>query len=151
MGFLTELGPFHPNPDQKTLFENVYSWNKVTHFLFWYYYLVSCLLQGANVLFLEAPRGVGFSYQNTSINNDTIWNDDRVYCIFHQSLTLHNNIFRQHTIISSLWKTFSTSIPNTVVHDHFSYLANRMAVYMCRRWLACSSSRYKLAIWKMST
>lgn len=29
--FLTENGPFHPNRDGETLFENVFSWNKVQH------------------------------------------------------------------------------------------------------------------------
>lgn len=29
IGFLEELGPFRVNPDGSTLFENVFSWNKV--------------------------------------------------------------------------------------------------------------------------
>uniref|UniRef100_A0A914Z2G9 Carboxypeptidase n=1 Tax=Panagrolaimus superbus TaxID=310955 RepID=A0A914Z2G9_9BILA len=57
---LTELGPFRPNPDNRTLSENVFSWNKF-----------------ANILFLESPRGVGFSFQNMTENNDTRWDDDR--------------------------------------------------------------------------
>lgn len=49
VGLFTELGPFYPNPDGETLFENVYSWNKVSQHCYsnnyikyegWYYLFV---------------------------------------------------------------------------------------------------------------
>ncbi|EPB77365.1 serine carboxypeptidase [Ancylostoma ceylanicum] len=57
-GLFEELGPFHINSDGTTLFENVFSWNKV-----------------GNVLFMEAPRDVGFSYRASNVS-DSKYNDD---------------------------------------------------------------------------
>ncbi|XP_050208903.1 serine carboxypeptidase-like 40 [Mercurialis annua] len=52
-GAMQELGPFRVRSDGKTLFKNHYSWN-----------------YAANVLFLESPAGVGFSYSNTTSDYD---------------------------------------------------------------------------------
>ncbi|XP_041995846.1 serine carboxypeptidase-like 40 isoform X1 [Salvia splendens] len=57
-GAMQELGPFRVHSDGKTLYINPFSWN-----------------QGANVVFLESPAGVGFSYSNTS--SDVKNNGDR--------------------------------------------------------------------------
>ncbi|XP_052194311.1 serine carboxypeptidase 1-like isoform X1 [Diospyros lotus] len=52
-GAMMELGPFRVNSDGKTLWENKYAWNNA-----------------ANILFLESPAGVGFSYSNTTSDYD---------------------------------------------------------------------------------
>ncbi|KAE8803581.1 Serine carboxypeptidase II-3 [Hordeum vulgare] len=52
-GAMEELGPFRVMSDGKTLYRNPYSWNRA-----------------ANVLFLESPAGVGYSYSNTTADYD---------------------------------------------------------------------------------
>ncbi|XP_040992930.1 serine carboxypeptidase-like 40 [Juglans microcarpa x Juglans regia] len=53
-GAMQELGPFRVRSDGKTLYANRFSWN-----------------YAANLLFLESPAGVGYSYSNTSSDYKT--------------------------------------------------------------------------------
>ncbi|KAI3492421.1 hypothetical protein L1887_42925 [Cichorium endivia] len=53
IGAMAELGPFRVTSDGKSLFRNDYAWSNV-----------------ANMLFLESPAGVGFSYSNTTSDYD---------------------------------------------------------------------------------
>eukprot|EP01031_Cornospumella_fuschlensis_P045613 gene45613-55824_t len=55
IGFMTEQGPFRPNADL-TLKMNEYAWNQV-----------------ANMVFIESPAGVGFSYPD---NKDDLQTGD---------------------------------------------------------------------------
>eukprot|EP00761_Pharyngomonas_kirbyi_P011709 gb/GECH01011735.1/.p1 GENE.gb/GECH01011735.1/~~gb/GECH01011735.1/.p1 ORF type:complete len:457 (+),score=92.44 gb/GECH01011735.1/:1-1371(+) len=57
-GLLTEHGPFHIHGNNNTLYSNPYSWNRV-----------------ANVIYLEAPAGVGFSYSGDP--NDYYTDDNK--------------------------------------------------------------------------
>lgn len=39
----------------------------------------NCLFsQAANMLFLESPRQVGFSYRDKNVDADNVYNDDKV-------------------------------------------------------------------------
>ncbi|GIY64712.1 lysosomal protective protein [Caerostris darwini] len=63
-GLLSELGPLRVSEDGKSLHNNSYSWNRV-----------------ANVIFLEAPAGVGFSYadnKNYSADDDSVSYDNYI-------------------------------------------------------------------------
>ncbi|GAB2213210.1 hypothetical protein Droror1_Dr00021232 [Drosera rotundifolia] len=53
-GGFTELGPFYPTGDGRGLRRNSMSWNRA-----------------ANILFVESPAGVGWSYSNTSSDYTT--------------------------------------------------------------------------------
>ncbi|ONK61347.1 uncharacterized protein A4U43_C08F28920 [Asparagus officinalis] len=54
-GALMGQGPFRVNSDGETLSPNNYSWNKV-----------------ANIIFLETPAGVGYSYSNSTLDYEEI-------------------------------------------------------------------------------
>lgn len=87
-GLFAELGPFQINSDGKTLKLRETSWNKV-----------------ANVLFLESPTGVGFSYSTKYINVHT---DD-------------NTAEENHAALKSFFKKFPQYKANPLYLSGESY------------------------------
>lgn len=65
LGLLTELGPFTINAEHDII-ENKFAWNK-----------------HANIIFLESPAGVGFSY---AVDGSVVANDDSTANQNHQAL-----------------------------------------------------------------
>ncbi|TVU06301.1 hypothetical protein EJB05_49508 [Eragrostis curvula] len=76
-GALEELGAFRVHTDGETLLLNEYAWNKA-----------------ANILFLESPAGVGFSYSNTS--SDLVVGDNRTAHDSYTFLVKWFEIFEQY-------------------------------------------------------
>jgi len=76
-GFWYEHGPLHfaPGKDNLTIIDNPYAWTKV-----------------ANVLYLEAPAGVGFSYSDTSSDYNT--DDSKTAADNYQALKV---FFKQYS------------------------------------------------------
>lgn len=75
LGLLTELGPFRVNPND-TVGPNPYAWNK-----------------NANVLFVESPAGVGFSY---AVDGDIVADDDTTAAQNHLALRSFLRKFPQY-------------------------------------------------------
>jgi len=102
IGFLTEQGPFRPDADG-ILQQNPYAWNKV-----------------ANMVFLEQPVGVGFSYSDNS--NDYKIGDDQA---------AKDNLA---TIRGFLTRFHNLPIPPFTLHP------SHTAGIICRHWPMQSSS-----------
>lgn len=81
-GLLTEHGPFRVQDDGKTINKNPFSWNRV-----------------ANMLYLEAPAGVGYSYsddQNYTTTDDQVSLDNYwalKYFLIHYPEFAQNDFF----------------------------------------------------------
>ncbi|TKR94707.1 hypothetical protein L596_008964 [Steinernema carpocapsae] len=75
-GAFEEMGPFYVNKDGQTLYENIYAWNSK-----------------ANVLYLESPIGVGYSFLD-GVANYTDANDDQT---LQQNFAALNSFFTKFT------------------------------------------------------
>ncbi|WKX93409.1 hypothetical protein Q1695_011014 [Nippostrongylus brasiliensis] len=78
VGLFEELGPFYVNFDGQTLYENIYAWNTK-----------------ANVLYLESPIGVGFSY-DTERDSYSTANDDQTASQNYMAL---KDFFNRHVLL----------------------------------------------------
>lgn len=77
IGLFTENGPFRVTNINTTISENVYAWNKI-----------------ANVLYLESPQRVGFSY--TSDNRDTKYGDNETALLNYNSLKAFFSLYTEY-------------------------------------------------------
>ncbi|XP_062242317.1 cathepsin A-like [Platichthys flesus] len=91
-GLLSENGPFHVNDNGATLYENKFSWNKI-----------------ANMLYLESPAGVGYSYS-----------DDQIYKTNDTQVAKDNYVALQG---------FFTKFPNFTKNDFFIFGESYGGVY----------------------
>lgn len=69
---------FQVNDDGETLYENTFSWNKI-----------------ANVLYLESPAGVGYSYSD---DRNYATDDDQVRLVCWMNNNSHNRFTKKKTV-----------------------------------------------------
>ncbi|XP_035389366.1 lysosomal protective protein [Electrophorus electricus] len=91
-GFLSENGPFHVNDDGATLYKNEFSWNRI-----------------ANMLYLESPAGVGYSYS-----------DDKQYATNDDQVAEDNYLALQ---------SFFTKFPNFTQNEFFIFGESYGGIY----------------------
>ncbi|CAJ0924232.1 unnamed protein product, partial [Mesorhabditis belari] len=92
-GMFYENGPYLLNPDGKTLRENPVSWNKFV-----------------NILYIESPVGVGYSYSDDPNENATLSDDNSMEENYAALSDFVNNIFpefqqRDLYVIDHRWST----------------------------------------------
>ncbi|KAE8297096.1 Lysosomal protective protein [Larimichthys crocea] len=106
-GFLSENGPFHVNDDGATLYENTFSWNKI-----------------ANVLYVESPAGVGYSYSD---DKDYATDDDRVADDNYRAL-----------------QSFFTKFPNFTQNEFFIFGESYGGIYAPTLSLRVATGKAKI-------
>ncbi|KAM9817170.1 lysosomal protective protein [Neosynchiropus ocellatus] len=106
-GFLSENGPFHVRDDGATLYENKFSWNNV-----------------ANVLYIESPAGVGYSYSD---DKNYATNDDEVAADNYKAL-----------------QSFFTKFPNFTQNEFFIFGESYGGVYAPTLSLLVATGKEKM-------
>ncbi|KAG0487942.1 hypothetical protein HPP92_006753 [Vanilla planifolia] len=115
-GASEELGPFHIHPDGRNLYINPFSWNNV-----------------ANILFLESPAGVGFSYSKTTSDLYTVGDQRTVqvqeFYIAGESYAGHyvpqlsQLVYRKNKVIQNPIINFKGfMVGNAVTDDYNDYI-----------------------------
>jgi len=92
-GLFGGIGPLkYPNPDNSSLIENPYTWNK-----------------RANLLFIDNPAGVGYSYGDpNNLKHDLLHND----------ISSSDDVFK---MIKMFYKDWPELLPNSIYTSGISY------------------------------
>nr|CAD2173541.1 unnamed protein product [Meloidogyne enterolobii] len=122
LGLFTELGPYLLSDDGTKLIKNPYSWNN-----------------NANVLFLESPAGVGYSY---STDGNLTTNDDETANYNYEALKQFFNKFPDFkgrpTIISgeSYAGVYLPMLANLIINGQKNYPINLKGVLIGNGYLS---------------
>ncbi|KAJ0829192.1 putative carboxypeptidase D [Helianthus annuus] len=101
-GAFTELGPFFPLGNGRGLRRNSKSWNKAS-----------------NLLFVESPAGVGWSYSNTTSDYTTGDANTGKHHIYHLPFTIYH-----FTLIILTHMSNNSFISCSIARDMHTFLIN---------------------------